>query len=156
MSMVTWLRLVLARAWRIWMIGIAIGLLSGLVSGWVPAGTAAAAQLSLILFWVLITLAGIALFALVYIDHQGRARRLYRDRIEAYGLTLTVSLLGGAGAIALFEVTNTQIAARVSGMDPGAVSAALSGQIGLPGVLAALAVLAVTGLFAARWARQTP
>lgn len=154
--MVTWLRLVLARAWRIWMVGIAIGLLSGLVSGWVPPGATAAAHLSVILFWVLVTLAGIAQFALVYIDCQGRARRLYRDRNEAYGLTLLVALLGGAGAIALFEAMNSQVAALVSGADAGAVGESLAGRIGMPGALAALAALVATGFFAARWARRAP
>ena len=152
-GMLNWLRVIFARVWRIWAVGVAIGLLSGLVSGWVRRD--AVAGLNVALFWVMIALSATALVSLVYIDLQGRARRLYRDRNEAYALTLIVGLLGGAGSIALFEVLNIQVSALLFGGDAALISAALSEQIGPPGVIVALALLAATAIGAARWARQT-
>ena len=151
--MLNWLRLVFARAWRMWAVGVAIGLLSGLVGGWVRRD--AVAGLNVALFWVMIALSAIALVSLVYIDLQGRARRLYRDRNEAYALTLIVGLLGGAGSIVLFEALSSQVAAVLFGLDAAVLSAALSDRIGPIGVILALALLAATAIAAARWARQT-
>jgi hypothetical protein len=153
MGMLNWLRLVFARAWRMWAVGLAIGLLSGLVAGWVRRD--AVAGLNVALFWVMIALSAIALVSLVYIDLQGRSRRLYRDRNEAYGLTLVVGLLGGAGSIVLFETLNSQVSALLFGGDADVISAALSERIGPLGVIVALALLAATAIGAARWARQT-
>jgi hypothetical protein len=153
MGMLNWLRLVFARAWRMWAVGLAIGLLSGLVGGWVRRD--AVAGLNVALFWVMIALSAIALVSLVYIDLQGRARRLYRDRNEAYALTLIVGLLGGAGSIVVFETLNSQVSALLFGGDAELISAALSERIGPLGVIVALALLAATAIGAARWARQT-
>ena len=136
-----------------WAVGVAIGLLSGLVGGWVRRD--AVAGLNVALFWVMIALSAIALVSLVYIDLQGRARRLYRDRNEAYALTLIVGLLGGAGSIVLFEALSSQVAAVLFGLDAAVLSAALSDRIGPIGVILALALLAATAIAAARWARQT-
>ena len=153
MGMLNWLRLIFARAWRMWAVGIAIGLLSGLVGGWVRRD--AVVGLNVALFWVMIALSAVALVSLVYIDLQGRSRRLYRDRNEAYGLTLVVGLLGGAGSIVLFETLNSQVSALLFGGDADVISAALSERIGPLGVIVALALLAATAIGVARWARQT-
>ncbi|MBK8834522.1 MAG: hypothetical protein IPO29_06555 [Anaerolineae bacterium] len=123
--MLNWLRLVFARVWRMWAVGVAIGLLSGLVGGWVRRD--AVAGLNVALYWVMIGLSAIALVSLVYIDLQGRSRRLYRDRNEAYALTLIVGLLGGAGSIALCEALNNQVSALLFGGGAALISAALSG-----------------------------
>ncbi len=136
-----------------WAVGVAIGLLSGLVGGWVRRD--AVAGLNVALFWVMVALSAIALISLVYIDLQGRSRRLYRDRNEAYALTLVVGLLGGAGAIALFEALNSQVSALLFGGDADVISAALSERIGPLGVIVALVLLAATAIGAARWARKT-
>ena len=153
MGMLNWLRLIFARAWRMWAVGIAIGLLSGLVGGWVRRD--AVVGLNVALFWVMTALSAIPLVSLVYIDLQGRSRRLYRDRNEAYGLTLVVGLLGGAGSIVLFETLNSQVSALLFGGDADVISAALSERIGPLGVIVALALLAATAIGVARWARQT-
>ncbi|MEO6061926.1 MAG: hypothetical protein ABIQ99_08315 [Thermoflexales bacterium] len=149
--MLNWLRLVFARAWRMWAVGVAIGLLSGLVGGWVRRD--AVASMNVALFWVMIALSAIALVALVYIDLQCRARRMYRDRNQALALILTIALLGGAGSIAIFELVSSRVPAVTSGLDPDVVNAALSAQIGPLGVIAALAIMAVAGIVLARWTR---
>lgn len=134
-----------------WAVGVAMGLLSGLLTGWVRPS--AAPGLSAALFWLMVGLSVVALAALIYIDLQGRARRQYRDRNQALALILTIALLGGAGAIALFEFVSSRIPAVTSGFDPDVVNAALSTQIGPLGVIAALAFMAVAGVFLARWTR---
>ena len=125
MGMLNWLRLVFARVWRMWAVGVAIGLLSGLVGGWVRRD--AVAGLNVALYWVMIGLSAIAL----------------------------VSLVGGAGSIALFEALNNQVSALLFGGNAELISAALSERIGPLGVIIALVLMAATAIGVARWARQT-